>query len=64
MSQLVHFQGNPVTVAGAQVRSVKEMGSRHFVLIDAGFNDLMRPSMYVQFYQTARRNWLSRRSVP
>ncbi|HDC4414534.1 TPA: diaminopimelate decarboxylase [Enterobacter cloacae] len=30
----------------AQVRSVKEMGSRHFVLIDAGFNDLMRPSMY------------------
>ncbi len=30
----------------SQVRSVKEMGSRHFVLIDAGFNDLMRPAMY------------------
>jgi len=27
----------------SQVRSVKAMGSRHFVLIDAGFNDLMRP---------------------
>ncbi|MGL6017471.1 MAG: diaminopimelate decarboxylase [Gibbsiella quercinecans] len=30
----------------AQVRAVKDMGSRHFVLVDAGFNDLMRPSMY------------------
>lgn len=29
-----------------QVRSVKNMGSRHFVLVDAGFNDLMRPAMY------------------
>lgn len=34
----------------AQVRSVKEMGSRHFVLIDAGFNDLMRPSMYGSYH--------------
>ena len=32
------------------VRSVKEMGSRHFVLIDAGFNDLMRPSMYGSYH--------------
>lgn len=30
----------------AQVRSVKQMGTRHFVLVDAGFNDLMRPAMY------------------
>ena len=37
-------------VLGAQVRSVKEMGSRHFVLIDAGFNDLMRPSMYGSYH--------------
>ncbi len=28
-----------------QVRSVKDMGNRHFVLVDAGFNDLMRPAM-------------------
>jgi diaminopimelate decarboxylase len=34
----------------AQVRCVKEMGSRHFVLIDAGFNDLMRPSMYGSYH--------------
>ena len=30
----------------AEVRATKMMGSRHFVLVDAGFNDLMRPSMY------------------
>lgn len=34
----------------SQVRSVKQMGSRHFVLIDAGFNDLMRPSMYGSYH--------------
>ena len=38
------------SVLVAQVRSVKEMGSRHFVLIDAGFNDLMRPSMYGSYH--------------
>ena len=30
----------------AQVRAVKDMGRNHFVLVDAGFNDLMRPAMY------------------
>ncbi len=34
-----------------QVRSVKQMGSRHFVLVDAGFNDLMRPAMYGSYHQ-------------
>ncbi|MGY5955598.1 diaminopimelate decarboxylase [Kosakonia sp. BK9b] len=34
----------------SQVRSVKNMGSRHFVLIDAGFNDLMRPAMYGSYH--------------
>ena len=34
----------------AQVRSVKTMGSRRFVLIDAGFNDLMRPAMYGSYH--------------
>ncbi|WP_312948546.1 diaminopimelate decarboxylase [Superficieibacter sp.] len=34
----------------AQVRSVKAMGARHFVLIDAGFNDLMRPAMYGSYH--------------
>ena len=43
----------PVAESGvlvSQVRSVKEMGSRHFVLIDAGFNDLMRPAMYGSYH--------------
>ena len=30
----------------AEVRAVKDMGRQHFVLVDAGFSDLMRPSMY------------------
>ena len=30
----------------AEVRATKAMGHNHFVLVDAGFNDLMRPSMY------------------
>ncbi len=30
----------------AEVRATKAMGANHFVLVDAGFNDLMRPSMY------------------
>ena len=29
-----------------EVRAQKHQGSKHFVLVDAGFNDLMRPSMY------------------
>ncbi|NJD00238.1 diaminopimelate decarboxylase [Candidatus Erwinia dacicola] len=35
----------------SQVRAVKNMGCRHFVLVDAGFNDLMRPSMYGSYHQ-------------
>ncbi|ERK12189.1 Diaminopimelate decarboxylase [Serratia fonticola AU-P3(3)] len=34
----------------AEVCSVKQMGSRHFVLVDAGFNDLMRPAMYGSYH--------------
>ncbi|WP_051812948.1 diaminopimelate decarboxylase [Kitasatospora sp. MBT63] len=30
----------------AEVRAHKPVGSNHFVLVDAGFNDLMRPAMY------------------
>jgi diaminopimelate decarboxylase len=29
-----------------EVRATKDVGNNHFVLIDAGFNELMRPSMY------------------
>ncbi|MGJ0636044.1 diaminopimelate decarboxylase [Xenorhabdus bovienii] len=34
----------------AEVRAVKPMGSRHYVLVDAGFNDLMRPTMYGSYH--------------
>ncbi|WP_192459165.1 diaminopimelate decarboxylase [Musicola keenii] len=34
----------------AEVRAVKDMGNRHFVLVDAGFNDLMRPAMYGSYH--------------
>lgn len=30
----------------AEVRAVKNMGNNHFVLVDAGFSDLVRPAMY------------------
>ncbi len=30
----------------AEVRAVKSMGRNRFALVDAGFNDLMRPSLY------------------
>ena len=34
----------------SEVRAVKTMGSQRFVLVDAGFNDLMRPSMYGSYH--------------
>lgn len=30
----------------SEVRAIKDMGNNHFVLVDAGFNDLMRPTLY------------------
>jgi len=30
----------------SEVRAVKDMGANHFVLVDAGFNELVRPAMY------------------
>jgi diaminopimelate decarboxylase len=30
----------------SEVRATKEVGGNHFTLIDAGFNDLVRPTMY------------------
>lgn len=33
-----------------EVRATKQMGRNPFVMVDAGFNDLMRPSMYGSFH--------------
>ena len=53
LGHAVHLEIEPgrflVAEAGAllaEVRAVKEMGRNHFVLCDAGFNDLVRPAMY------------------
>ncbi|MBW8848132.1 MAG: diaminopimelate decarboxylase [Burkholderiales bacterium] len=34
----------------AEVRAVKSAGANRFVLVDAGFNELMRPAMYGSFH--------------
>lgn len=34
----------------SQVRAMKTMGNNHFVLVDAGFNDLMRPTLYGSYH--------------
>jgi diaminopimelate decarboxylase len=34
----------------SEVRAVKRMGGNRFTLVDAGFSDLMRPSMYGAFH--------------
>ncbi|MEX1165362.1 MAG: diaminopimelate decarboxylase [Hydrogenophaga sp.] len=53
----VHLELEPgrylVAEAGvllAEVRATKNQGSQHFTLVDAGFSDLMRPSMYGAFH--------------
>ena len=53
LGHAVHLEIEPgrflVAEAGvllAEVRAVKKMGSNHFALCDAGFNDLVRPAMY------------------
>ena len=35
----------------SEVRAVKDNGNNHFVLVDTGFNDLMRPAMYGSFHR-------------
>jgi diaminopimelate decarboxylase len=40
----------PAGVLLAEVRATKSMGKSHFTLVDAGFNDLMRPAMYGAYH--------------
>ncbi|KPW42101.1 Diaminopimelate decarboxylase [Pseudomonas syringae pv. apii] len=35
----------------SEVRATKHMGGKHFTLVDAGFNDLMRPSLYGSYHE-------------
>ena len=34
----------------SEVRATKDVGKNHFVLVNAGFNDLMRPAMYGSYH--------------
>lgn len=34
----------------SEVRATKRQGGQHFLLVDAGFNDLMRPAMYGAYH--------------
>ena len=34
----------------SEVRATKAQGARHFVMVDAGFNDLARPAMYGSYH--------------
>jgi diaminopimelate decarboxylase len=34
----------------SEVRAVKRQGSKHFVMVDAGFSDLARPAMYGSYH--------------
>ncbi len=40
----------------SEVRAVKAMGSRHYILVDAGFNELVRPAMYGSYHDIAIYN--------
>lgn len=44
------YLAGPAGVLLAEVRAVKSMGANHFTLVDAGFNDLVRPSMYGAYH--------------
>jgi diaminopimelate decarboxylase len=35
----------------SEVRAIKDVGHNHFTLIDAGFNDLMRPMLYGGYHE-------------
>ncbi|MEN9868298.1 MAG: diaminopimelate decarboxylase [Pseudomonadota bacterium] len=37
-----------------EVRAIKHQGTQQFALLDAGFNDLMRPAMYGSYHHVSR----------
>ncbi len=45
------YLAGPAGVLLSEVRATKSMGSNHFTLVDAGFNDLMRASMYGAYHE-------------
>jgi diaminopimelate decarboxylase len=45
------FLVGPAGVLLSEVRATKVVGKGHFTLVDAGFNDLMRPAMYGAYHE-------------
>ena len=41
----------PAGVLLSEVRATKRQGNNHFTLVDAGFNDLVRPAMYGSYHE-------------
>jgi diaminopimelate decarboxylase len=41
----------PAGVLLSEVRATKSVGNNHFTLVDAGFNDLVRPTMYGAYHE-------------
>ena len=54
----------PAGVLLAEVRATKRMGQNHFTLVDAGFNDLVRPSMYGAYHELSLLSRVGRCGSP
>jgi diaminopimelate decarboxylase len=50
-------------ILAARVRYVKKAG-KHFVIVDAGMNDLIRPSLYSAYHEILPLNRMTGRKVP
>jgi len=60
------YLAGPAGILLAEVRAAKSVGQNHFTLVDAGFNDLVRPSMYGAYHRIsllARNDDLERRTL-
>jgi diaminopimelate decarboxylase len=60
------YLAGPAGVLLAEVRATKSMGNNHFTLVDAGFNDLVRPSMYGAYHHisvVAKNDDVERRAL-
>ena len=47
-----------------EVRAVKDMGSLHYVLVDAGFTELVRPAMYGSYHEITTLTPCEGASIP
>ena len=62
-AEIEQLSGGRIRVLLGPGRATKDVGSNHFVLVDTGFNELMRPLMYGSFHamSVVRRDGVQRR---